>query len=276
MSTTTRPASFRKHTFSFSERWAVFQSHERVCLYCGDIVAWRDFEVDHIINESLLQQPDKLNALMKDYGLGDDFSVNGFQNWACSHHRCNRAKADRTFDKSRALYYLMIAEKKAKHAQRIYNSTEKADRVNKVLAPLRALIENGTISREELIDFANTIIRNAELGLNNPLVICFGLRMEDVYEDLPKDAPDSPPYTYDWLETELTKELQKQLGCRLTLLESARNGETVSVRYALWDLEFEKLNTLRLRWWEILELSLHTEIYGEFTQNGIQNGGHLA
>jgi hypothetical protein len=93
--------------------------------------------------------------------------------------------------------------------------------------------------------------------------------MEDVYDNLPENAPDSPPHIYDWLEGNLTKELQKQLGCRLALRESDRNGETLSVRYALWDLEYDKLNNLKLRWWEILELSLHTEIYKEFVQNEV-------
>jgi hypothetical protein len=117
--TTIRSTNFKKHNFSFSERWAVFQAYKETCIYCGNIVQWKDFEVDHIINESLLKRPAKLKALVKDYGLGDDFSINNFQNWACSHHRCNRAKADTTFDKSRALHYLLIADKKAKHAQRI-------------------------------------------------------------------------------------------------------------------------------------------------------------
>lgn len=266
--TTIKTTNLKKHSFTFSERWAVFQAYERVCVYCGNIVEWRDFEVDHIIHESLLKEP-RLHALIKDYGLRDDFSINSFQNWACTHHRCNRAKADTTFDKNRALHYLLIAEKKAKRAQRIYNATEKANRVNKVLAPLRTLIENGKISRQGVIDFANTIVRNADLGLNNPLVVCFGLRMEDVYEDLPQDAPDLPPYIYDWLEGQLTTELQKQLECRLALWESERNGETISVLYALWDLEYERLNNLKLQWWEILEISLHTEIYGEFIQNEV-------
>jgi HNH endonuclease. len=263
---TTALPNFRKYNFSFSERWAVFKAYGQVCIYCGNIVEWRDFEVDHIISESLLQEPDKFYTMIKEYGLGHDFSINSFQNWACSHQRCNRAKADTTFNKSRALHYLTIAEKKAKPAQIIYNSTEKANKVNKILAPLRALIENGTISTREIIEFANTIVRNADVGLNNPLIICFGLRMEDVYANFPENAPDSPPYIYDWLESQLTKELQKQLECRLALCESERNGETISVRYALWDLDYEKLNNLKVRWWEILELTLHTEIYGEFIQ----------
>jgi hypothetical protein len=259
--------TYKKHRFSFSERYAVFEAYEKVCIYCGEIVSWKDFEVDHIINESLLQEPDKLAALLKDYDLGDGFSINSFQNWACSHHRCNRVKADTTFNKSRALHCLLIAEKKAKQALRVYKATETTSKVNKVLAPLRALIENGKISRQEIVDFANAIIQNAEVGLNNPIVICFGLNMDDVYKELPNDAPDSSPYIYDWLENKLSQELQKQLECRTTLLESDRNGETMSVRYALWDLDYDKLNNLNLTWWEILELSLHTEIYGEFIQD---------
>ena len=91
--------------------------------------------------------------------------------------------------------------------------------------------------------------------------------MKDVYENLPSNAPNSPPQIYDWLESELTKELQKQLKCSLKLWEDERNGETISARYAFWDLDFYKIDSLKLQWWEILELALHTEIYGEFVQN---------
>jgi len=262
-----KPGKPRKHHFSFSQRWAVYEAYRRVCLYCGDIVEWRDLEVDHILTESLLHDPAKLTALVADYALGDDFSINSFLNWACSHRWCNRSKADTTLDKSRALHYLLIAGKKAESALRIFNATEKGNRVNKVLAPLRALIESGKISREEIVDFANTIVRNADVGLNNPVVVCFGLTMEDVYEDLPEGAPGSPPYVYDWLENKLITELENQLGCRLALWESQRNGESLSARIALWDLDYNRLTTLQLPWWEILELALHTEIYGEFVQS---------
>lgn len=259
--------SYKKHTFTFSERWAVFRSYKQACIYCQNVVEWRDFEVDHILNESLLKDPMTLSDLIKDYGLKSDFEINSYHNWACSHHSCNRTKSDTTFDKSRALHYLLIAEKKTGKAADIFKATVKAHSVNKVLAPLRALIENGTLSHQEIVDFAHAIIKNAEVGLNNPTIICFGLNMEDVYENLPRNAPNSPPQIYDWLESELTKELQKQLKCSLKLWEDERNGETISARYAFWDLDFNKIDSLKLQWWEILELALHTEIYGEFVQN---------
>jgi hypothetical protein len=262
----TEQENFRKHQFTFAERWAVHQAYEQICIYCGNVVAWRDFEVDHIINESLLKEPQKLNSLINDYGLGSDFSINGFENWACTHHSCNRVKSDTTFDKSRALHYLLIAGQKAKAARQIYRATQNVNTVNKVFARLRVLMENGTITRQEIVDFAKAAVDNADIGVGNPAVITFGLAMEDVYQNMPEGVPDSPPYIYDWLENELAKELQRTLECRMELLESQRNGETISVRYAMWDLDFSRLDNLQLEWWEILELRLYTHIYRDFAK----------
>ena len=262
---------YKKHKFTFSERWAIYEAHKHICIYCRDVVAWKDFEVDHIINKSLLKKPDRLASLIEDYDLDSEFSINSFQNWACAHNHCNRTKSDTTFDKSRALHYLMIAGRKAKSAEIIHRATESANNTNKVLARLRALIENGTLTRSEIVDFANAIVRDADIGLNNPVVMCFGLIMEDVYQDLPEDAPDAPPHIYDWLESGLTQELRKQFGCPLKLWDSQRNGETISVRIAFWDLDLNKIDNLRLRWWEILEMALHSEIYGEFIPGEMQS-----
>lgn len=162
------------------------------------------------------------------------------------------------------MHYLLIAGRKAKLAERIYKATERANNTNKVLAKLRGFIENGILTCQEIIDFANATVRNAAVGLNNPVVICFGLTMKDVYQNLPENAPDSSPYIYDWLENSLTQELNRQLKCKLKLCESKRNGEIISVRYAFWDLDINKIDSLKLKRWKILELALHTEIYEEF------------
>jgi hypothetical protein len=79
-----------------------------------------------------------------------------------------------------------------------------------------------------------------------------------------ENAPPSLPDLYDWLEEKLGTELKRQLQCRVMLQESQRTGETISVRFALWDLDLSRLDSLRLQSWKILELALHTEIYGEF------------
>ena len=79
-------------------------------------------------------------------------------------------------------------------------------------------------------------------------------------------APFSTPHIYDWLENELVKELRRTLECRMELLESQRNGETISVRFAMWDLDFGRLDNLQLEWWEMLEARLYTHIYGDFAK----------
>ena len=67
---------------------------------------------------------------------------------------------------------------------------------------------------------------------------------------------------------DLKSELNKKLNCRFESTEaSSRNGETLSVRYAFWDIDLNALDELNLKWWKILELSLHTKIYGEFVQS---------
>lgn len=263
------PSKYRKYCFTFSERWSVFEAYEHMCIYCGAPVNWIDFEVDHIINESLLGEPEKLAFIISDYGLEKTFSVNSFSNWACAHHHCNRIKGDTTFNKSRALHYLLIASKKATSAERIHISTENARGANKVLAKLRIMIENGIITKQDIIDFANAIVWNADISLNNPVVICFGLLMEDAYNNIPEHAPIHPPYIYDWLEGDLVQSLTDQLGCTIKILESGRNGETISIRIGFWDLDLDKIDTIRLDIWQILEISLHTDIYGEFVQRGI-------
>lgn len=253
-----------KHRFTFSERWAIYEAYDHLCIYCREIVAFRDLWVDHIILESLLNDGPRLAALVEDYGLGSGFAVNSFENWACAHRHCNQAKGDTTFDKSRALHYLLIAERKAKLAASIKESFERASGINRALARLRALIESGALAAGDVVTFVESVLKNAEIGLNNPVVVTFGLRMEDVYNALPEGAPGDAPAIYDWLENELTKQLVSDLQCPIEMREDQRNGETVSVRYAIWDLDFSRLDAIDVGLWEILELELHTDLYGAF------------
>ena len=126
-----------KYRFSFSERLAIWEAYGRICLYCEEPISFRDFEADHVLPEDLLGQPDRLQALIKEYDLASDFSVNSFLNWAATHHKCNRRKGNNLASKSRALHFLQIAEQKGSDAKRRWEYYEKANKANKVLAKLR-------------------------------------------------------------------------------------------------------------------------------------------
>lgn len=257
-----------KHRFSFSERLAIWEAYGRVCIYCEEPIPFRELEIDHILPESLLEHPGKLQALTEEYDLDNDFSINGFTNWVAAHHKCNRRKSSTILSKNRALHFLQIAERKGKAAENIWKRYEKANNANKVLAQLRVLMENGVITRQEIVDFAMAVVRNVDIGLNNPVIVCFGLNFFELHESqlLPDDAPDSYSELCDWLEEYLVEELNRKLQCRIEIVESADNRETFSIRFALWDVDLNKLDTIDFKWWEILEVALHTQIYDEFVQ----------
>lgn len=226
---------------------------------------FRDFEVDHILNESLEVDPEKRSELVADYGLQTDFSINSFENWASSHKHCNRMKSDATFNKNSALYFLLIADKKAKKARAIYRALERENNVAKVRAQLRVLIENGKITPHEIADFANSVVRNADIGLNNPVVVCFGLSFDDFY--MMQGVEPYSPIDVESLETDLVTELRAKMETHIELLESQFNGETLTVRYAIWDFDLDKFDKVDFKWWEILESGLHTQIYEECLQD---------
>jgi hypothetical protein len=128
---------------------------------------------------------------------------------------------------------------------------------------LRVMIENGTLTRQEILDFADAVVRNADIGMYNPVIVCFSINFLQV-EYLPEDIPEPFWARCDWLEQDLLASLEHSLNCKPRLIEDSRDGEFISVRVGLWDLDLDRLDTYDPRWWEILEVGLHTQIYDEF------------
>ena len=251
-----------KRRFSFSERLAIWEAYGRVCLYCEEPIVFRDLEIDHILPEDLQGKLSELKVWKQRLNLGEDYPINDFPNWAASHHGCNKKKGNRI--SPRLLFFIETAESKARKARQFWQQYEAANNANKVLSRLRALIENGTITRQEVIDFANAIVQNATLSLNNPIVVCFGVNFYELQARLPSDAPESYSELCDWLETNLMDWLRTNLNCNPRIIESSDNRETLSVRVALWDANLNNLDTFRHPYWEILEVALHTQIYDDF------------
>ncbi|MGX5830092.1 hypothetical protein [Mesorhizobium sp. 43Arga] len=69
-------------------------------------------EIDHIIPESLLGNPDRLAYILNWYGLPKDFDINSYANWLPASRNCNRKKSNSVFDPGGAiLSYLEQARK---------------------------------------------------------------------------------------------------------------------------------------------------------------------
>jgi len=115
-----------KYQFFDIERMAIWQAHKRRCAYCGELTAFKDLQIDHILPESLLDNSDKLEEIKTEYGLDSEFDINNYYNWLPSCSKCNRTKSDRVYSKSGIFHFLeMVAKPKFKEIRRIENNLEK-------------------------------------------------------------------------------------------------------------------------------------------------------
>ena len=138
-----------RKTFPTSKRAAIWQAHDCRCIYCTELVAFADLDVDHIIPEHLKEKPEQLSNLLKDYGLGD-FDIDGLLNLVPSHRRCNLQKKGQILQKSRALHFLSIAESRYDKACKIEFELKEQAKKDKFTVLLQIALDEERISREQL------------------------------------------------------------------------------------------------------------------------------
>ncbi len=89
-----------KHTFTPVERYAVFTTHGEKCYVCGAPLSLKTMQVDHVIPESLKDDPARLAAVLADLERPPDFDLNSYANWMPACGPCNNQKRDTVFDSS--------------------------------------------------------------------------------------------------------------------------------------------------------------------------------
>jgi hypothetical protein len=115
-----------KYQFSDIERMAIWKAYKSKCEYCRELIRFSDLEIDHILPESLLDNPDDLEEIKTKYGLGSEFEINSYYNWIPSCSRCNRTKSNKIYSKSGIFHLLeMVAKPKHEEISRIEQSLQK-------------------------------------------------------------------------------------------------------------------------------------------------------
>jgi hypothetical protein len=138
-----------RKTFPTSKRAAIWKAHDCRCIYCTELVAFADLDVDHIIPEHLKEKPEQLLSLLKDYGLGD-FDIEDLLNLVPSHRHCNLQKKGQILSKSRALHFLSIAEGKYEKACKIELELKEQAKRDKFTVLLQVALDEGRISTAQL------------------------------------------------------------------------------------------------------------------------------
>jgi len=144
-----------KYHFNDAERYAVYTVHGEKCYLNGEPLDLLTMEVDHVIPESLSDDPSKLQDVLAKFGLPKDFDLQSFANWLPACRPCNLKKRETVFSPTPLIQMqLQTASAKAskaaemadslvthKSAARAWNTIKRADTKGELRADLLKAIQ---------------------------------------------------------------------------------------------------------------------------------------
>ena len=243
-------------------RVALWQANQRKCFYCSEPVFYKDLEIDHIVPEKITA--DQLIQLRSRIALPANFELNAVCNLVPTHHNCNNHKSGILMDDNAIVFYVQLWAQKQNQIQREIEKHVKAAARDRYLIGVSKLIESGELTKQEIWQIISKIQPSVRPTPQDPLVITFGINVSDLLASgaAPPKAGDTYITVCDWLESDLLFRVSGSLPTLAAQPEaSARNGETLSVRIAFWNLDLDRLDQFDLSHWEILEIANFTELY---------------
>lgn len=176
-----------KYLFSAAQRYAVFTVHGERCYLKGCLVNMKTMQVDHIIPESLQDNPDQLKEVLRILGRPEDFNLNSCENWLPACGPCNNRKRSRVFSPS--LLIQLELDRAQEKASKVRRLAEKAVRESDIAAALNTIeraAEQEELSGQALVQLAALIPfhreNRAEEAEGDPI------RLTPLYEVLADDG----------------------------------------------------------------------------------------
>jgi len=158
-----------------SLRLAIYEAYKGKCFYTGEPVSYIDFEVDHIIPESMESD---IEIIKERLGLGDDFHINSVENLVPSRPGINLRKNGQMLSDSTLLLFFEQTKAKKPLVVELHEKYKKQSKQSNGYKMIDKLLANGTMNLEELDDYIHWKImeqwRNKSITLNNPIEFADG------------------------------------------------------------------------------------------------------
>ena len=158
-----------------SLRLAIYDAYKGKCFYTGEPVSYIDFEVDHIIPESMKSD---IEIIKKRLGLEDDFHINSEENLVPSRPGINLRKNDQMFSDNTLLLYFEQTKARKPLVVELYEKYKKQSKQSNGYKMIDKLLANGAMNLEELDDYIHWKLmeqwRNKSITLNNPIEFADG------------------------------------------------------------------------------------------------------
>lgn len=136
--------------FSAAQREALWLAHEKKCAYTRELLDISSFHIDHIVPESLVDDPVKLEQVKATLGLDKDFDIYGYENLLPSRVGANLQKGKLILDEAHTHFFLGIAASKKAEIQENLKKIEKRNNRGKALILLQQCLERGELSPSEI------------------------------------------------------------------------------------------------------------------------------
>lgn len=252
------------------QKVALLNAHNSICRYCDRrIESFADLEIDHIVPEHLSEQ--KRAELLTRIGE-PDLDIQSYYNWVPVHgYSCNGRKSGTVFSDTALTMHLAVARDKVPAVEKAERLFDQQARSNNALARVARQIELGFLTKEVAVAFLDSI-QNKPGPMANPVVLSFSVLLEDAQASAEsvslgemlmsaayKDGPSSS--LIELLETALGE--SQALYVQTEAPEN--NGETLSVRYAMWLLDLDSLPKKFPDAWKLMQVEPYAKVYPQGT-----------
>lgn len=139
-------------------RTALWNSYNNKCFYCSQSLLWDDLQIDHLVPESIVTDPNRFSKLKSDYELNNDFRINDLYNLVPTHSRCNNRKTDILFSKKTTLFYLEITQQKIEKIEAEILKIKTRKNKGQIISKLQSALCSNLIDIKELKE----LIKKAE------------------------------------------------------------------------------------------------------------------
>lgn len=251
----------KKNIKSIIVKHALWESYERKCFYCGELIkSWENLEIDHIIPRSLKDKPEKFESLKKEFGIESDFEIDSYYNLVPTNSYCNKRKSNQIFNnKKQLLFFLNLVEKKIEKIEQIEKKIIKERNKSNELSRLGINIENKLLNRKEILEFIKKIPSE---NLQEPLIISFVCNIKNIKKHTPRIAKKQTYELYKWLEDSLISQLSSEIqGTYSKLDANFQINDLFILKIAFWGLEFHQFENFKNPYWFIYEMKSFDEIY---------------
>ncbi|OIQ94374.1 hypothetical protein GALL_236210 [mine drainage metagenome] len=136
--------------FSASEREAIWLAHEKKCAYTRELLDVSSFHVDHVLPESLADNPTELEIVKARLGLPHDFDIFGYGNLLPCRPGANLQKSSVVLDPAPIHFFLGIAASKKASIAANLERIEKRKVRGKALIILQQCLERGDLDASEV------------------------------------------------------------------------------------------------------------------------------